>query len=65
MVEFIDLPWDPACLDYHRTERTILTFSNWQARQKIHRNSVQRWRNYSTFIGPLLGLLELSPDQPS
>jgi hypothetical protein len=42
-----------------------LTFSNWQARQKIHRNSVQRWRNYSTFIGPLLGLLELSPDQPS
>jgi hypothetical protein len=56
MVEFIDLPWDPACLEYHRSERAILTFSKWQARQKIHRRSVERWRHYEPFIGPLLGL---------
>jgi len=56
MVEFIGLSWDPRCLDFDRPHdrgRTILTFSQWQARQKISRSSVARWRRYERFIGPL------------
>jgi len=56
MVEFVGLPWDPVCLDFHRTERTVSTFSKWQARQRISRSSVGRWRNYERFLGPLLCL---------
>ncbi len=56
MVEFVGLPWDPVCLDFHRTERTISSFSKWQARQPITRSSVGRWRNYERFLGPLLSL---------
>jgi tetratricopeptide (TPR) repeat protein len=56
MVEFVGLPWDPVCLDFHRTERTVSTFSKWQARQPISRSSVGRWRNYERFLGPLLSL---------
>jgi hypothetical protein len=56
MLEFIDLPWDPICLDFHRTARTITTFSKWQARQKLNSSSVERWRNYEKFIGPLRSL---------
>jgi len=61
MLEFIGLPWDPQCLDFHRTKRVILTASNWQVRQKISKTSVGRWHNYERFIGPLRRLLE-TPD---
>ena len=53
MLEFIGLPWDPDCLDFHKSDRTVNTFSKWQARQKISRMSVGRWRNYAKFVGPL------------
>jgi tetratricopeptide (TPR) repeat protein len=56
MLEFIGLPWDAACLDFHRTERRVMTASKWQVRQKISSASVGRWRHYQNFIGPLAKL---------
>ena len=53
MLEHIGLPWDPRCLEFHRTERPVLTASNWQVRQPINRGSIERWRRYEQFIGPL------------
>jgi tetratricopeptide (TPR) repeat protein len=53
MLAHIGLPWDPRCLEFHRTERPVLTASNWQVRQPINRGSVERWRRYERFIGPL------------
>jgi tetratricopeptide (TPR) repeat protein len=58
MVQFIDLPWDPRCLAFHRTGRTVSTASLWQVRQQISKTSVARWRNYEKFVGPLLTLLQ-------
>jgi tetratricopeptide (TPR) repeat protein len=58
MLEFIDLPWDPNCLDFHQTDRTVITMSKWQVRQKIHSSSAGRWRNYEKYVGPLLPLVE-------
>jgi tetratricopeptide (TPR) repeat protein len=58
MVEFIGLPWDPNCMEFHRTRRTVSTHSKWQARQKLSNSSVGRWRNYEKFVGPLLSLAE-------
>jgi hypothetical protein len=53
MLEFVGLPWDPRCLDFHRTERVVITASRWQVRQKINAGSVGRWRNYEKYLGPL------------
>ena len=53
MLEFIGLPWDPSCMDFHRTNRRVATASKWQVRQKINKSSVERWRNYEKFLGPL------------
>jgi hypothetical protein len=58
MLEFIGLPWDARCLDFHNTPRMIMTASKWQVRQKIGRSSINRWRNYESHLGPLLGLKE-------
>jgi hypothetical protein len=57
MLEFIGLPWDPKCLDFHQTDRAVITASRWQVRQKINAGSVGRWRNYEKHVGPLRHLL--------
>ncbi|HXW74850.1 MAG TPA: sulfotransferase [Steroidobacteraceae bacterium] len=59
MVEFLGLEWDERCLEFHRTERSVLTTSYWQVRQKMYASSVGRWRNYQKFIGPLLELKDV------
>jgi hypothetical protein len=59
MLEFLGLPWDSKCLDFHETERVVITASKWQVRQRIHASSTGRWRNYEKFVGPLRGLLTL------
>jgi hypothetical protein len=58
MLEFIEVPWDPRCLDFHTTTRTVVTASKWQVRQPIDRRFVQRWRNYEEFVQPLIPLLQ-------
>jgi tetratricopeptide (TPR) repeat protein len=63
MLEFLGLPWDSKCLDFHETERVVITASKWQVRQKIHASSTGRWRNYEKFVGPLRGLLTLGSGQ--
>ena len=59
IVDFLGLEWDPRCLDFHRTNRAVVTESYWQVRQKIYKSSIGRWRNYEKFIGPLLTLRDL------
>ena len=58
MLEFIGLPWHPQCLEFHKTERTVLTASKWQVRGAINNSAVGRWRAYQKFLAPLLGLIE-------
>jgi tetratricopeptide (TPR) repeat protein len=60
LVEFLGLEWEPACLDFHRTERPVLTASAWQVRQPVYRRSVGRWRRYERHLGPLLDLFAQS-----
>lgn len=53
VIDFLDLPWDPACLAFHKTERTVRTPSRWQVRQPIYTTSVKRWTRYGDAIAPL------------
>jgi tetratricopeptide (TPR) repeat protein len=52
------LEWEPACLTFHRTQRTVRTASVAQVRRPIYRSSVGRSRRYRPLIGPLLEALE-------
>lgn len=56
IIDFLELDWDDRCLSFHETDRAVNTASAWQVRQRIYDRSVQRWRHYEKFIGPLKGL---------
>ena len=60
LIEFLGLGWEPACLDFHRTERPVLTASAWQVRQPLYGRSVGRWRRYARYLSPLLDVLSES-----
>lgn len=53
ILDFVGLEWDDNCLQFQKTQRSVTTASAWQVRQPIHRRSIERWRNYEKFIGPL------------
>ncbi len=57
LVEFVGLPWDANCLEFHKTERVVITTSKWQVRQQIHGASAGRWRHYERHLGALRGLM--------
>jgi tetratricopeptide (TPR) repeat protein len=57
LLEFLALPWDPRCLEFHRTERIVITASKWQVRQRMHAASAGRWRHYEKHVGPLRRLM--------
>jgi tetratricopeptide (TPR) repeat protein len=54
---FLGLPWDPACLDFHKSEATVSTISHHQVRQPVYRSSVERWRRYEKQLAPLIEAL--------
>jgi tetratricopeptide (TPR) repeat protein len=60
MLDFIGLEWNPRCLDFHQTDRVVLTASKWQVRQKIHAASAGRRKNYEKFLGPLRALMNVA-----
>ncbi|NNG03009.1 MAG: tetratricopeptide repeat protein [Inquilinus sp.] len=54
LVDHCGLPWDDACLSFHKAERQVRTASVRQVRQPIYRSSVAKWRKYEKHLGPLL-----------
>jgi tetratricopeptide (TPR) repeat protein len=50
---FCGLRFEPACLEFHKTPRNVRTASSEQVRQPISRESVDQWRNYEPWLGPL------------
>ena len=57
LIEYCGLEWNDACLDFHKTKRSVRTASLTQVRQPIYNSSVERWRSYEKFLGPLLDVL--------
>jgi tetratricopeptide (TPR) repeat protein len=58
VIAHIGLDWDPACLAPHVNTRLVRTPSGFQVRQRINTGSIDRWRNYEPWLGPLAALRE-------
>ncbi len=57
LVAWCGLPWDPACLEFHKTRRAVRTASTAQVRQPIYRSAVGRWKHYERSLAPLFSRL--------
>ena len=53
ILEYCDVPFDEACIEFHRTERSVRTPSSEQVRQPINRSGLDYWRNYAEWLDPL------------
>jgi predicted O-linked N-acetylglucosamine transferase (SPINDLY family) len=54
------LPWDPRCLEFHKTQRPVFTVSAAQVRQPIYNSAVGRWRVHEQALAPLLAELGIA-----
>ena len=58
LLEYCELPWEDACINFYETERPVRTASSEQVRQPIYSKSINRWRNYEQHLGELIEVLE-------
>ncbi len=57
LIDFIGLPWDPACLAFHESGRPVKTASVVQVRRPVYNTSVEKWRRYGDRLQPLVDAL--------
>jgi len=62
ILDYCGLPFEPACLEFHKTERNVRTASSEQVRRPINRDGVDQWRHFEPWLaslrealGPLAG----------
>jgi tetratricopeptide (TPR) repeat protein len=53
ILEFCGLAFEPACVEFYKTERPVRTASSEQVRQPLFREGLLQWRNYVPWLGPL------------
>jgi len=58
LLAFCGLPWEDACLDFHKSDRPTATASYDQVRRPMYRSSVARWKRYEQQLEPLRKALE-------
>ena len=57
VLEYVGLPWDDGCLEFHRNTRRVKTASLAQVRKPIYKTSVARWKQYEKHLQPLLDIV--------
>ncbi|WP_233840458.1 tetratricopeptide repeat-containing sulfotransferase family protein [Dyella sp. 2HG41-7] len=53
ILDFCDLPFEPACLEFHKTERSVRTASSEQVRRPIFRDGLDQWMKFDAQLAPL------------
>jgi len=53
ILDFVGLDFEPACLEFYKTERSVRTASSEQVRRPIYKEGLDQWRNFEPWLGPL------------
>jgi tetratricopeptide (TPR) repeat protein len=62
IVAHCGLDWDERCLEFHKTERAVITASTSQVRQPLFKTSIGRWQPYAAWLAPLReAMAEVAP----
>ncbi len=53
VLDFCGLDFNPACLEFHATERSVNTASASQVRERLNASSIGRWKPYERHLKPV------------
>ena len=53
LLDHVGVPFDPACLEFHRSSRPVRSASAEQVRRPVNREGVDQWRAFEPWLGPL------------
>lgn len=57
ILDFVGLPWDDNCLEFHKNSRRVRTASVAQVRQPIYKTSVSGWKRFEKQLQPLMDIV--------
>jgi tetratricopeptide (TPR) repeat protein len=57
ILDHCGLPFEPACVEFHKSARAVRTPSSEQVRRPIFRESLDQWRAFEPWLGPLRAAL--------
>ena len=57
LLDFCGLEFEPQCVEFHKTERSVRTASSEQVRQALYREGLDHWRHFEPWLGPLKAAL--------
>lgn len=57
MLDFLEVPFEEACLNFHATDRAVRTASSEQVRQPINRKGQGAWKPFAPYLGNLKSAL--------
>jgi hypothetical protein len=57
LLNFLEVDWEPACMEFYESTRHVPTASYDQVRSKLYTSSVNRWKHYEEHLGPLIDML--------
>jgi tetratricopeptide (TPR) repeat protein len=61
LLDYCGLEFEPACLEFYKTERSVRTASSEQVRQPIFRDGLDQWKNYEPWLATLREALGDAP----
>ncbi len=53
LLEFCDLKFEPACLEFYASDRAVRTASSEPVRQPIYSDALEHWKHYESHLEPL------------
>lgn len=55
LLDFVGVEFEPACLEFHRSDKVVQTMSYRQVRQPLYKSSLARWKRYESQLTDALG----------
>lgn len=57
LLDYLNVPFEDACLNFHQNTRAVRTASSEQVRRPINRDGMDQWKPYEQWLGPLKAAL--------
>jgi predicted Zn-dependent protease len=57
LLDYLGLPFEQSCLEFYKNDRAVRTASSEQVRRPIFTDGIEQWKNYETWLGPLVEAL--------